>query len=335
MAVCWRSIGPRLMKHNISYYDFYEHLDNDHDDILYGLTNSKQKKINSKYFYNELGSDLFDKITKLEDYYPTKKELQIIDDNNEKFYQMLPSNSLVIEFGSGSNIKIKKLLKALNNPEEYIAIDICREFLFKNAEDSAKKFPDLKVKAVCADFAQIGLLKKLIDNDKSKIGFFPGSTIGNYTPEKAKILLSNFSKILGKDNFLIIGVDLKKDIEILERAYNDSEGITARFNKNILNGINNICGNSFDEDDFDHKAFFNRNESRIEMHLVSKKDQTIDILDKKIYFQRGESIHTESSYKYSIESFKNLAESANFDTVKVLHDSKLFFSVFFLRVKSY
>lgn len=322
------------MKINISYYDFYEKLENEFSDILCGLTNTKQKELNPKYFYDENGSNLFEKITKLDDYYPTKKELQIIDDNNEKFFSILPANSSVIEFGSGSNIKINKLLKVLNNPKEYIAIDISKEFLFKNAQDSAKKFPDLTVKAVCADFDQINVLKKIIDKNNSKIGFFPGSTIGNYTPDKAKKLLLKFSKILGKDNFLIIGVDLKKDINILEKAYNDSEGITARFNKNILNGINNICGESFDEDNFDHKAFFNKNKSRIEMHLVSKKEQIIDILDKKIYFQEGESIHTENSYKYSMKSFKNLADSANLETVQILNDSKLFFSIFFLRVKN-
>tara|TARA_B100000242_G_C43018858_1_gene474017 strand:+ start:93 stop:1070 length:978 start_codon:yes stop_codon:yes gene_type:complete len=318
---------------NLTFHDLYKTNNDDRFDIISGLLNKNQKRISPKYFYDEVGSSLFDKITNLKDYYPTKKEIEILEDQNEEFFKILPASSSVIEFGSGSNKKIKRFLKALNNPCEYIPIDISRTFLLKNARKSAKDFPKLKVKAICADFDQTHELSKIIDNDKSKIGFFPGSTIGNYIPGDAKKLLKKFSKVLEKDNFLVIGVDLQKNIKLIEKAYNDSTGLTAKFNKNILNGINKICGPTFEENNFSHKAFFNNEKSRIEMHLVSKKKQTINICEKKINFRVGETIHTENSYKYSIESFTKLVESSGYEIIKVLKDKKSFFAIFFLKVK--
>ena len=319
---------------NLHFLNFFDSVEDDSISVLKGLDSKTQKKINSKYFYDEKGSILFDKITKLDDYYPTKIECEILEKNRSQIKKILPSNSVVIEFGSGSNHKIKKLMDAIDNPIEYIPIDISKEFLFKNAKDSAKDFPDLKIKAICADFSQIDILQKIIGREKSKIGFFPGSTVGNYSPEDAKKLLINFSKILGNENFLIIGVDLKKDIDVLEKAYNDSEGLTAEFNKNILNGINKICGSIFDSKLFSHKAFFNEKKSRIEMHLVSKKKQIVEILNTKIHLREGETIHTENSYKYTLSSFKNLAEFSNFEIVDVLKDKKSFFGVFIMKVKN-
>ncbi len=323
-----------LKSSNLSFHDIYKSEDNQSIDIVNGLTKKIQKTVSPKYFYDEKGSKLFDKITTLDDYYPTKKEIEILEKQNKEFFDILPSESSVIEFGSGSNKKIKRLLRALNKPSEYIPIDISKEFLYKNARDLARDFPHLRVKAICADFDQIDDLYKLINQSNSKIGFFPGSTIGNYSPNNAKDLLKKFSKILGENNSLVIGVDLQKDIRVLEKAYNDSKGLTAQFNKNILNGVNNICGTMFDQKNFSHKAFFNKEESRIEMHLVSKKKQTLDIFEKQITFKEGETIHTESSYKYSVESFKKLVESANYQTIKILKDRNSFFGVFFLKVKS-
>ena len=319
---------------NLDFINFFDSVEDHSLKVLKGLDSKTQKTINSKYFYDEKGSMLFDKITKLDDYYPTKIECEILEKSKDYLKNILPSNSVVIEFGSGSNIKIKKLMEALDKPTEYMPIDISKEFLFKNAKDSAKDFPDLKIKAICADFSQIDILQKIIGKKKSKIGFFPGSTVGNYSPEDAKKLLINFSKILGNEGFLVIGVDLKKDIEVLERAYNDSEGLTAQFNKNILNGVNKICGTIFDSTLFSHKAFFNEKKSRIEMHLVSKKKQVVEILNTKIYFREGETIHTENSYKYTVSRFQNLAELSNFEIIDVLKDKKSFFGVFIMKVKS-
>ena len=334
MAIFWIETcrGLKLMR-NLNFINYAKDTNEDLSEILIGLQNEEQKKINSKFFYDDKGSRLFDKITKSSDYYPTKKELEIFEKKYQEIKTYLPSNSVVIEFGSGSNKKISKLLSIIEKPEEYISIDISKEFLLKNAKELATNFPNIKITAVCADFGDTYNLSKVVKDKKSKIGFFPGSTIGNFCPNDAKDLLIKFSKILGSDNYLIIGVDLKKDEKILEKAYNDSEGITALFNKNILDGINKTCGTLFDTKNFDHRAFFNKNKSRIEMHLVSKTEQTVEILNEKITFKQGESIHTENSYKYSVNSFKDLAESASFEIKKVLTDQNSFFGVFFLKVK--
>ena len=247
----------------VNYIECFSEDHDDVDDLIFGLSDEVQKRLNSKYFYDENGSLLFDQITKLDEYYPTKKELEILDKQRNEIGKLLPSNSAILEFGSGSNLKIKKLLRIIDSPEEIISIDISKEFLLKNAKELATNFPNIKITAVCADFGDTYNLSKVVKDKKSKIGFFPGSTIGNFCPKDAKDLLVKFSKILGSNNYLIIGVDLKKDEKILEKAYNDSEGITALFNKNILDGINKTCGTLFDTANFDHRAFFNKNKSRI------------------------------------------------------------------------
>ena len=180
-----------------------------------------------------------------------------MDDKKHFFKEELPSNASIIEFGSGSNKKIKKLLNSLENPTEYISIDISYDFLVINAKQIAEEFPEINVKAICADLSQLQGIKKILKKEKKKIGFFPGSTIGNFDLVEAKKLLKGFARILGKNNFLIIGVDLRKGKDVMEKAYNDSKGVTAMFNKNILNGINKKLGTKFNLDNFYHKAFFN------------------------------------------------------------------------------
>ena len=243
---------------NLNIYNFKKDDQEDNSEIISDLKNSAQKKINSKHFYDEEGSKLFDMISELKEYYPTRTEIEIIESQKLSFKNNLPSNASIIEFGSGSNKKIKKLLNALNKPREYISIDISYDFLLDNAKEIAKKYPELNVKAICADLYQLGSISKIINDNSQRIGFFPGSTIGNFTENDAKKLLIGFKKILGKGSFLIIGVDLRKDIKIMEQAYNDSKGITAKFNKNILNGINNKIGSKFDVNNFEHKAYFNK-----------------------------------------------------------------------------
>ncbi len=245
------------MIENLNIYNFREDDQEDDNEIISDLKNSEQKKINSKHFYDEKGSKLFGMISELKEYYPTRAEIEIIESQKYTFKNNLPSNASIIEFGSGSNKKIKKLLNALNNPKEYISIDISYDFLLVNAKEIAKKYPKLSVKAICADLYQLGSIRKIINDNSQKIGFFPGSTIGNFSENDAKKLLIGFKKILGKDSFLIIGVDLRKDKKIMEKAYNDSKGITAKFNKNILNGINNKVGSKFNVKNFKHKAYFN------------------------------------------------------------------------------
>tara|TARA_Y100000813_G_C24131126_1_gene337582 strand:+ start:243 stop:1214 length:972 start_codon:yes stop_codon:yes gene_type:complete len=320
------------MIENLDIYNFKEDDQQEDSEIISDLKNSEQKKINSKHFYDEKGSKLFDMISELEEYYPTRTEIEIIESQKFSFKNNLPSNASIIEFGSGSNKKIKKLLNVLNNPKEYISIDISYDFLLVNAKEIAKKYPKLNVKAICADLYQLGSMSKIINGNSQKIGFFPGSTIGNFSENDAQKLLIRFKKILGKDSFLIIGVDLRKDKKIMEQAYNDSKGITAKFNKNILNGINNKIGSKFDVKNFEHKAYFNEKKKRIEMHLISRQNQSISLKDYNLKIQKGESIHTENSHKYSAEEFEQLAVLSGYKKIDFLTDQKKYFGIFFLKV---
>tara|TARA_B100000029_G_scaffold514852_2_gene619315 strand:+ start:714 stop:1682 length:969 start_codon:yes stop_codon:yes gene_type:complete len=319
---------------NLKFFEFNSDKKSENVDILTNLKDKQQKKINSKYFYNEMGSKLFDQISKLDDYYPTRKELEILDKKKIILNQLIPENASIIEFGSGSNIKINKLLKMVRNPKRYISIDISREFLLSNAEKIAKNFPLINVNAVCSDFMHTNLLKKIINKSEKNVGFFPGSTIGNFCPDDAKSLMKNFARILGKNNFIIIGVDLRKNKDVMEKAYNDPQGVTAKFNKNILNEVYRKTGLKINKKNFDHKAYFNNEKKRIEMHLVSKISHKIDFCDEQIKIKEGETIHTENSYKYTIDEFKDLAKKSGFKTIKVLTDSKNYFSIFYLRVFS-
>ena len=301
--------------------------------ILQGLLNKKQKYILPKFFYDEKGSKLFNKITNLKEYYPTKKELEILENLKKKLKKNLPSSSTVVEFGSGSNKKINKFIKSLDRPKEYIPIDISKEYLFKNASSIAKKFTNLKVTAICADFNQVQKLNKILKDKKQIVSFFPGSTIGNYLPKNAKKLLKNFSKIIGKNSYLVIGVDLIKNTKILENAYNDKAGVTAKFNKNILNVINNMSKSNFKVKDFKHKAFYNNKKNRIEMHLISKKKLIQSVYNKKIKISKDETIHTENSHKYSKNKFTKLVINSGFNIVKKFTDKKNYFGVFLLKVR--
>ena len=319
---------------NLELFDIYKNSNSSDDQlILDGLKDDNQKKIDSKFFYDEYGSHLFEEITKLDEYYPTRIELNILENYNKTINQFLPRNASIIEFGSGSNKKIKKLLRALDNPAEYIPIDISKSFLFDNAKNFAKNYPDIKVTAICAEFNQSIELNSIIKTNKNNVGFFPGSTIGNFSPINARNLLKKFAHILGEKNYLIIGVDLRKEKKLMEKAYNDSLGLTAKFNKNILNTINDKLGSMFDQDKFEHTAFFNEIEKRIEMHLVSKIDHTVELLGQNIEFLKGESIHTENSYKYSLKEFELLANESGFSNYKIMKDDQGLFSIFILKVK--
>ncbi|MAI28596.1 MAG: L-histidine N(alpha)-methyltransferase [Rickettsiales bacterium] len=320
------------MIENLDIYNFKDNDQEDDSEIISDLKNSEQKKINSKYFYDEKGSKLFDMISELKEYYPTRTEIEIIESQKYSFKNSLPSNASIIEFGSGSNKKIKKLLNALNNPKEYIPIDISYNFLIVNAKEIAKQFPSLNVKAICADLHQLESINKVIKDNSKKIGFFPGSTIGNFSEIDARKLLMGFKKILGKNSFLIIGVDLRKDKLIMERAYNDSKGITAKFNKNILIGINKKIGSKFNINNFDHKAYFNEKKKRIEMHLISRQNQNISLKNYDLKILKGESIHTENSHKYSAEEFERLVISSGYKKIDFLTDQKNYFGIFFLKV---
>ena len=300
--------------------------------ILKGLNNKNQKKIDSKYFYDQRGSEIFEKITELTEYYITNKEIEILESKKSELLSILPSQSTIVEFGSGSILKVKKLIKAIEDPKEYIPIDISENYLLENCKLFSKKFPLISVMPICHDFTKLKNINYKINKQKRVVGFFPGSTIGNFSPKNANKLLKDVSIFLKKDNFFLIGVDLIKDQTKIENAYNDSLGVTARFNLNILDRMNREFDAKFIKKLFKHKAFYNNSENRIEMHLESLKNQKIDILGTSIFLKRGETIHTENSYKYSIAQFKKLTESSGFKTISVLSDKENYFGIFCLKV---
>jgi len=307
----------------------------DRDNIISGFE-KMQKVINSKYFYDSKGSDLFDQITNQNEYYPTSKEINILKEKKEIFSKVLPNNASVIEFGSGSSKKIINFLKAINTPKEYFPVDISEHFLKKNLLVFSKTFPFIKTKPVCSDFFDTENVKLILNNYIKKnsdlIGFFPGSTIGNFKPSIAKKLLRKFSKILNKNNYLVIGVDLLKNKKILEKAYNDKNGITKKFNFNILDRLNNELDANFIKSNFEHLAFFNDRYNRIEMHISSKIKQTVRILNKNFKFRKGETIHTENSYKYSVDDFNEILQETGFKKISVLTDCNEYFGIFVYRV---
>ena len=226
------------------------------------------------------------------------------------------------------------MLSTLTSPSEYFAIDISKSHLIKTVREIAKDYPSLRVGGVCADFSE----KIVLNQSKgpsliNRLGFFPGSTIGNQTPDLARILLERMSTTLGSNGQLLIGVDTKKDADLLNQAYNDKLGYTAKFNLNLLTRIKRELQADFDVTNFQHQAFYNENEGRIEMHLNSKEDQDIVIDDVKFSFKKGESIHTESSYKYTEDEFSNLLSQSGFSLVKSWSDPAELFRIYLAKVK--
>ena len=302
-----------------------------YDEIISGLQND-QKTLPCKLFYDEEGSILFDQITELREYYPTRTEAKIITDNIDEITSVFENNTLFIEFGSGSSSKTRLLLSKLKNLAGYIPIDISEEHLKKSAESLRNDYPALNVIPVVADYTDHIDFPEIHHKIEHKITFFPGSTIGNFSPEEAKDFLKLIARECGKNGGLLIGVDLKKDPDVLHDAYNDSKGITAKFNMNILTHLNNEYGFDFNMSKFEHYAFYNQKAGRIEMHLRSLANQVVSSGTNAFMMKKGETILTEYSYKYSIDDFVKLA-SESFVSEKVWTDSKNYFSIHFFKVK--
>ncbi|HEX6983415.1 MAG TPA: L-histidine N(alpha)-methyltransferase [Balneolaceae bacterium] len=298
------------------------------DEVLYGL-HQPQKQLSSKFFYDERGSELFEKITGLKEYYPTRTEMMILKNNLGEISDLIGPKAMLIELGSGSSTKIRLLLKSLPELAAYVPVDISQSYLRKAARQLQTDFPDLFIKPVYADYTKHFSLPPIDADYKRELVFYPGSTIGNFHPDKAREFLKTIASLTEKDAAMLIGVDLKKDKQVLEAAYNDAKGITAAFNKNILLRLNREIGADFDVDSFRHRAFYNEGEGRIEMHLFSKKEQEVQIGDESFHFTEGESIHTENSYKYSLDDFKKLV-SEWFSVGKVWTDEKGWFSLQYL-----
>ncbi|MBL4797887.1 MAG: L-histidine N(alpha)-methyltransferase [Oleispira sp.] len=305
-------------------------------EVIAGLSRP-QKVLPAKYFYDEQGSKLFEAITKLPEYYPTRIEINLLRQHREAIAKLLKEDVWLLEYGSGASLKIRLLLQAIK-PNCYVPMDISKDFLLASAESLMEDYPWLNVYAACVDYSQPIRLPADMITSAQKLGFFPGSSIGNFSPQEAQVFLQGVRNTLGKDGAMLIGIDLQKDKQVLEAAYNDCQNVTAAFNFNILHHINRVLGTQFNVDYFEHKAIYSEEKSRIEMHLVSTMDQIVRISDsntadgesKNITFKTGESIHTENSYKYSKKGFTDLVEGAGFEVRECWSDDKDYFAMFYL-----
>ncbi|MBI3700047.1 MAG: L-histidine N(alpha)-methyltransferase [Afipia sp.] len=294
------------------------------EDVASGLS-QHPKQLPPKYFYDEAGSKLFEQITLLPEYYPTRTELRILRDRGADIAAAIPEGAALVEFGAGATTKVRLMLHQCSF-DAYVPVDISGDFLNAQAEGLRNDFPDLAVYPVIADFTKPFALPPEV-KDMPKVGFFPGSTIGNFDPHEACAFLKSARDILGNGATMIIGVDLEKDERVLHDAYNDAAGVTAQFNSNVLVRINRDLGGNFDLPNFVHRAIYNRERHRIEMHLIAKKAQTVRVLGNSYAFRAGESIHTESSYKYSLDRLAALARGAGWKRQSSWTDPDRMFSV--------
>jgi dimethylhistidine N-methyltransferase len=290
-----------------------------------GNLSQHPKRLSPKYFYDAAGSELFEQITVLPEYYPTRTELGILRDRGSEIAADIPNGAALVEFGAGATTKVRLLLEHCEF-SAYVPVDISGEFLSAQADGLRKDFPDLDVHPVAADFTAPFALPSTIA-EMPKVGFFPGSTLGNFEPQEASSFLRTAREILGDGAQMIIGVDLEKDERVLYDAYNDSAGVTARFNLNVLVRINRELGGNFDLSAFTHRSIYNRDRHRIEMHLISRKAQNVRILGNNFSFRPGESIHTENSYKYSLDRFTALARNSGWSVRESWTDPARMFSV--------
>lgn len=293
-------------------------------EVVAGLS-LPQKNLPPKYFYDEAGSRLFERICRLREYYPTRTELAITRSNLAHIARFAGRNCALLEYGSGESLKTRLLLRALK-PSVYIPVDIAEDALERAVRSLKRDFPDLRIAPVVGDFSAPLDLPSLKGRGRPVV-YFPGSTIGNLTPDQAHAFLAMTRGQAGPDGAMLIGVDLKKDAAVLHAAYNDAKGVTAAFNLNVLARINRELGANFDLKCFAHYAFYDPALGRIEMHLVSLARQAVRLGRYRFTFSIGESIHTENSYKYSIDEFRALAERAGWRGTKVWSDSRSLFSV--------
>ncbi len=287
-------------------------------DVLAGLT-AKPKRLPPKYFYDAAGSVLFDRIVELPEYYPTRCELAILRNNAPAIASLFPPACALIEFGAGSSRKARILLAVAASVEAYVPVDISGDFLQQDAAQLRRDFPRLAVHPLVADFTNEFDVPAAVAL-APRVGFFPGSTVGNFEPHEAAEFLRNAGEMLGIGSVLVIGVDLIKAPDILHRAYNDAASVTAAFNLNLLARINRELGANLDLAAFEHRAFYNCERSRIEMHLASTRRQKVRVNGTTIEFRAGETIHTENSYKYTINSFQALARAGGWLPLKAWTD---------------
>ena len=312
----------------------YNRIDNDFlNDVIEGLSQNP-KTLKPKYFYDNRGAQLFTEICTTPEYYPTRTEIKILNQNAEDIASQIGDNTALIEYGSGALEKIKILLNFLKEPVGLIPVDISEDQLFASAKNLENLYPDLEILPVAADFTKPIPIPGFSQPPKKYVAFFPGSTIGNFEPDLAIQFLEGVTKTIGLDGLLLIGFDLKKDIETLLAAYDDQRGITSSFNKNLLSRINDELGGNFNLDTFEHVARYNENKGRIEMHLKSTTEQTVLINKELFEFLEGETIHTENCYKFTKESFTAMSSKAGLYPVKTWTDDQNLFAVMLLRTTS-
>ncbi len=316
----------------LAFHDLAPELDNFREDVLQGLAKPR-KEIPPKYFYDERGSLLFDRICELEEYYLTRTEIDLLQRHQSEVADAIGPDCLLIEYGSGSSRKAPILLSALPRLHAYIPIDISKEHLLRSSAELVARQPGLAVIAVCADYTRLTQLPQGMKYQGAKrVVFFPGSSIGNYNPMQAILLLKTAAALAGAGGGMLIGVDLKKDRDVLHAAYNDTQGITAAFNLNMLWRLRHELRARVQPAHFRHDAFYNEQSGRIEMHLVSTRNQTIELEDEVFRVAEGEGIHTENSYKYTVEEFRSMAEVAGFKSEHVWCDARDLFSLHYLTV---
>ncbi len=299
------------------------------EEILTGLR-GQPKQVSPKFFYDERGSQLFDEICEQPEYYPTRTELDIMEDNLDEMASLLGPAVALIEYGSGSSTKTRLLLDQLQDPTAYVPVDISKEHLASAAQQLAADYPDIEVLPVCTDFTKPFTLPAPNRSAARNVVYFPGSTIGNFNIDEALGLLKVMREEAGDGGGLLIGVDLVKPREILEPAYNDAAGVTADFNLNLLRRLNREHDADFELENFRHEAIYDEDHNRIEMRLIALDTQTVNIGDEAFAFEEGEHIVTEHSHKFGVGQFAELAAQAGFDVRSVWTDDDQLFSVQYL-----
>ncbi|MEL7266626.1 MAG: L-histidine N(alpha)-methyltransferase [Planctomycetota bacterium] len=295
-------------------------------DVIKELSRSP-KSLPSKYFYDQRGSLLFDQICTLDEYYLTRSETEIMREYADEIGQAIGEGVMLVEYGSGSSAKSRLLLDRLLDPVAYVAVDISHQHLLATSDQLRRDYSQLEIIPVIADFSGPFQLPKPKTRPRSTTVYFPGSTIGNLLVNDAVQLLKSIAQQCGKNGQLVIGIDLQKDVKIIERAYNDAEGITAKFNLNLLDRINRELDASIDLSGFAHVARYNQSKHRIDMFLRSERPQTIVIGETQLVFNRGELIHTEYSHKYTIKGFADLAAKSGLTLVGSWTDQRGYFAV--------
>lgn len=323
-----KALSPRELGALHDFHDFDPAEDDFRSAVLSGLT-QPQKVLSSKFFYDRRGSELFDEITELEAYYPTRTEIGLLERFGADIAVAVGPQPTVVEYGAGSVQKIRLLLDAVHAPL-FVPIDISRDHLIRSAKDLAMDYPHTQVVAICADFTQDVVLPDDLPA-RNRLGFFPGSTLGNCTRDDAQRFLAQTRETLGPGSAFLIGIDLRKDPTVLQTAYNDPAGVTAAFNLNLLRRINRELDATFDLTAFRHDAPWVEDQGRIEMRLYSTIAQTVRVAGTDIHFDEGEYIHTENSHKYDVAEFQNLARQAGYEPANTWVDDDDLFSLHYLK----